>query len=53
MAKGALMSMIDDDESVRESLPDLLKKFGFAVQVFSSAEKFLTSDSVEWKYLQV
>jgi FixJ family two-component response regulator len=30
-----------DDESVRESLPDLLREFGFAVQAFSSAEEFL------------
>lgn len=34
------------DESVRESLPDLPKEFGFASQVFSSAEAFLESDVV-------
>ena len=39
-----LISVIDDDESVRESLPDLLKEFGFAVQAFSSPEEFLTSN---------
>lgn len=39
-----LISVVDDDESVRESLPDLLKEFGFAVQVFSSPEEFLTSN---------
>jgi FixJ family two-component response regulator len=44
---GALVSVVDDDESVRESLPDLLREFGFATQVFSSAEKFLTSDYVD------
>jgi FixJ family two-component response regulator len=38
-----LISVVDDDESVRESLPDLLKEFGFAAQVFSSAEEFLIS----------
>ena len=38
-----LISVIDDDESVRESLPDLLKEFGFAAESFSSAEEFLTS----------
>jgi FixJ family two-component response regulator len=38
--------VIDDDESVRESLPDLLKELGFAVQVFSSAAGFLASDRV-------
>jgi len=46
MAKYLLVSVVDDDESVRESLPDLLKEFGFAVQAFSSAEEFLTSDYV-------
>lgn len=43
MPKPALVSVVDDDESVRESLPDLLKEFGFSVQAFSSAEAFLTS----------
>ena len=38
-----LISVVDDDESVRESLPDLLKEFGFAAQAFSSAEEFLFS----------
>ena len=42
----SLVSVIDDDESVRESLPDLLKRFGFAVCTFSSAEAFLASDCV-------
>jgi FixJ family two-component response regulator len=41
-----LVSVVDDDESVRESLPDLLKEFGFASRVFSSAEEFLASDIV-------
>jgi len=41
-----LLSVVDDDESVRESLPDLLKEFGFAARAFSSAEEFLSSDSV-------
>ena len=40
----SLVSVIDDDESVRESLPDLLRQFGFAAEAFSSAEAFLTSD---------
>lgn len=42
-----LLSVVDDDESVRESLPDLLKEFGFAARVFSSAEEFLSSDSID------
>ena len=41
-----LVSVVDDDESVRESLPDLLRQFGFAAQAFSSAEAFLASDVV-------
>ena len=40
-----LVSVIDDDVSVRESLPHLLKQFGFAVDTFSSAEEFLLSHS--------
>jgi FixJ family two-component response regulator len=46
MAVRSLVSVVDDDESVRESLPDLLREFGFAVQAFSSAEEFLASDCV-------
>jgi len=42
-----LLSVVDDDESVRESLPDLLREFGFAARDFSSAEEFLLSDCVE------
>ncbi|MGB6686479.1 MAG: response regulator [Terracidiphilus sp.] len=44
---GELVSVVDDDESVRESLPDLLREFGFTARVFSSAEEFLTSDCVD------
>jgi FixJ family two-component response regulator len=43
---GSLVSVVDDDESVRESLPDLLKELGFKVRAFSSAEEFLASDCV-------
>ena len=46
MVMRSLVSVVDDDESVRESLPDLLREFGFAVQAFSSAEEFLVSDYV-------
>jgi FixJ family two-component response regulator len=41
-----LVAVVDDDPSVRESLPDLLQEFGFAADVFSSAEAFLASDCV-------
>ncbi len=40
------VSIVDDDESVRESLPDLLKELGYDTQAFSSAEEFLASGSV-------
>ena len=42
----SLVSVVDDDESIRESLPDLLREFGFAVRAFPSAEEFLASDCV-------
>lgn len=41
-----LVTVVDDDESVRESLPDLLRQFGFAAEAFASAEEFLGSDIV-------
>ena len=46
MVINPLVSVVDDDESVRESLPDLLREFGFAVQAFASAEQFLASDCI-------
>ena len=42
----SLVVVVDDDESVRESLPDLLGEFGFAAKAFGSAEEFLASDFV-------
>jgi FixJ family two-component response regulator len=41
-----LSVVVDDNESVRESLPDLLREFGFAVEAFSSAQDFLSSGCV-------
>ena len=38
-----LISVVDDDESVRESLPDLLRQLGFEAEAFASAEEFLAS----------
>ena len=46
MDQRSLVSVVDDDESVRESLPDLLRQLGFAAQAFSSAEAFLASGVV-------
>jgi FixJ family two-component response regulator len=47
MLTRALVSIVDDDESIRESLPDLLRQFGYTAREFSSAEAFLTSEVVE------
>ncbi len=38
-----LVAVVDDDESVRESLPDLLRESGYAVQAFASAQELLDS----------
>jgi FixJ family two-component response regulator len=46
MVSPPLITVVDDDESIRESLPDLLREFGFSARAFSSAEEFLTSDCV-------
>ena len=43
MNERLLVSVVDDDESVRESLPDFLRQVGFAAEAFSSAEAFLAS----------
>jgi FixJ family two-component response regulator len=43
-SSSGVVSVVDDDESVRESLPDLLKELGFAARAFSSAQEFLASD---------
>lgn len=47
MTPSLLVSVVDDDESVRESLPDLLREFGFAVAAFSSAAELLASAELE------
>ncbi len=47
MAVRSLLSIVDDDQSVRESLPDLLRAFGFASRAFSSAEEYLASDCLD------
>jgi FixJ family two-component response regulator len=46
MFKHLLVAVVDDDESMRESLPDLLEEFGFSAKAFESAEEFLASDCV-------
>jgi FixJ family two-component response regulator len=44
MSERPLVAVVDDDISVRESVPHLLQQVGFAVQAFASAEAFLTAD---------
>jgi FixJ family two-component response regulator len=44
MTKIPIISIVDDDESVRESLQSLLRSAGFAAVVFASAEEFLNSE---------
>jgi FixJ family two-component response regulator len=43
----SLVSLVDDDDSVRESLPELLSHLNFAVRSFTTAEEFLASDSAD------
>jgi FixJ family two-component response regulator len=42
-----LICVVDDDESVRESLPTLLEQLGYDVLAFASAEAFLASDAID------
>jgi FixJ family two-component response regulator len=42
-----LVSVVDDDDSVRESLPDLLREFGLASKVFATPDDFLHSAFVD------
>jgi len=46
MQPPALISVVDDDVSPRESLPDLLNLLGFSAASFASAEEFLASDAL-------
>jgi FixJ family two-component response regulator len=41
-----LVSVVDDDDAVREALSDVLREFGFAVEDFSSAEAFLAFEGM-------
>ena len=47
MNKRSLVCIVDDNESVRESLPDLVRYGGYEVQTFASAEEFLGSPAVD------
>ena len=46
-AERPLVSVVDDDEMLRESLPDLLRECGFAARAFSSGQEFLSSDYMD------
>jgi FixJ family two-component response regulator len=46
MTSRRVVAVIDDDESVRESLPDLLRELGYDAEAFSSAEDFLESGAI-------
>ena len=46
-SKQSLLSVVDDDEKLRESLPELLREFGFAARAFSSGQEFLSSNYVD------
>jgi len=39
----SLISVVDDDESVRESIEGLMRSVGYAVRAYASAEAFLSS----------
>jgi two-component system, LuxR family, response regulator FixJ len=41
----SLIAVVDDDESVREGLENLISSVGFEVKLFASAEDFLDSDT--------
>jgi len=42
-----LLAVVDDDVMLRESLPDLLREFGFAARAFSSGQEFLSSQYLD------
>jgi FixJ family two-component response regulator len=47
MRRTPLISIIDDDESIRESTEGLVRSLGYRAATFASAEEFLQSDSVD------
>lgn len=44
MSKAPMISIVDDDESVRESTKALVRSLGYSARTFSSAEEFLDSN---------
>jgi FixJ family two-component response regulator len=45
--KRPLLSVVDDDESIRGSVPGLIEEFGYAARAFASAEEFLSSGAID------
>ena len=45
--KTARISIVDDDESVRDAIKSLLRSVGLRADVFASAEEFLKSAALE------
>jgi FixJ family two-component response regulator len=46
LAKSHVISIIDDDPSVREATQSLIRSLGYDAQVFASAEEYLQSDKL-------
>jgi FixJ family two-component response regulator len=46
MSGPPLISVVDDDDSVRESLQGFIRSVGFAVEAFASGEALLKSDRI-------
>ena len=47
MATEHLIAIVDDDQSARESVTDLVQSMGFAARAFVSGEEFLKKGSVQ------
>ncbi|HTO59715.1 MAG TPA: response regulator [Bradyrhizobium sp.] len=47
MKEAPVVSIVDDDQSVREGIVDLVKAMGFDAETFDRAERFLQSDDVD------
>jgi FixJ family two-component response regulator len=47
LTKVPVISIVDDDESVRVATKDLVRSLGYATATFSSAEEFLRSSRLD------